>query len=97
MPFVRPVTVHDVAGSVVTDAATVEQVRPSGEEVTVYPEIWSPPSESGAVQTTVAVPLRVELADWFPGAFGAAAGVVSEDESDETLEPTAETACTTKV
>lgn len=34
-PFVKPFTVHDVAGSDCTEAAVVEQVREPGVEVTV--------------------------------------------------------------
>ena len=44
MPFVSPVTVHEVV--------LVEQVNPPGEEVTVYVEIDRPPVEVGAVQDT---------------------------------------------
>ena len=44
VPFVSPVTVHDVAADV--------QVAPPGEAVTVYDVIVLPPFDAGAVQDT---------------------------------------------
>jgi hypothetical protein len=47
VPLVRPVTVQ-------LSALVVAQVSPPGKEVTVYPEMTSPPVFDGASQVTVA-------------------------------------------
>ena len=46
VPFVKPVTVNGLAPPVA--------VKPPGLDVTVYPVIGLPPSEAGAVKSTVA-------------------------------------------
>src|ERR1700676_358162 len=48
--FTRPVTVQVVVPA-------VEQLAPPCEAVTVYPVMWEPPSETGAVHDTTALPL----------------------------------------
>ncbi len=55
MPFPRPVTIIDNAFPV--------PVRPSGEEVTVYPVMAELPPFIGAVNVTVAWPAIVIVAD----------------------------------
>ena len=67
MSLVSPVTVQVVV--------MVVQVRPPGVEVTVYPVMAEPPSETGAVQVTVDAVFWPEFAAAPVGAPGTVAGV----------------------
>ena len=89
VPLVRPVTV-------IGDEAPVA-VRPSGEEVTVYPVIADPPVFVGAVKLTVALPL-LPLAEILVGVPGTVAAGVTEDDAVEAVPvPIALVATTVKV
>ena len=89
VPLVSPVTV-------IGDEAPVA-VRPSGEEVTVYPVITAPPVFVGAVKLTVALPL-LTIAEILVGAPGAiAAGVTADDALEAVPVPTELVATTVKV
>ena len=89
VPLVSPVTV-------IGDEAPVA-VRPSGEEVTVYPVITAPPVFVGAVKLTVALPLLTiaEMLVGTPGAIGA--GVTADDALEELPAPLPFVAVTVKV
>ena len=89
VPLVSPVTV-------IGDEAPVA-VRPSGEEVTVYPVITAPPVFVGAVKLTVALPLLTiaEMLVGTPGAIGA--GVTADDALEAVPVPTELVATTVKV
>jgi hypothetical protein len=89
VPLVSPVTV-------IGDEAPVA-VRPSGEEVTVYPVITAPPLLAGAVKLTVALPLltMAEILVGTPGAIGA--GVTADDALEAVPVPTEFVAVTVKV
>jgi hypothetical protein len=79
VPLVRPVTV--------IGEAAPEAVMPPGLEVTVYDVIALPPSETGAVNDTVASVLPA-TADGEVGAPGTEAGVTALDESEAVPVPT---------
>ena len=88
VPLVSPVTV-------IGDEAPVA-VRPSGEEVTVYPVIAAPPS-FGAVKLTVALPL-LPVAEILVGTPGAViAGVTADDALEAVPVPIEFVAVTVKV
>ena len=89
VPLVSPVTV-------IGDEAPVA-VRPSGEEVTVYPVITAPPVFVGAVKLTVALPLLTvaEIPVGVPGTV--AAGVTADDAVEAVPVPTELIAVTVKV
>jgi len=90
VPFVRPVTVVEVAlGSAVA-------VSPPGSEVAVYPVIGLPPSSDGAVQYTVASPFPA-TAVTFVGASGIVAGVMALERSEDGPVPAGFVAVTVKV
>jgi hypothetical protein len=69
---------------------------PPGEVVTRYPVIAVPPSETGAVKDTTAIPLPA-LTETIDGIPGTAAGITALDEADSTLSPTVLVACTVNV
>jgi hypothetical protein len=74
-----------------------DDVRPPGDDVTVYPVMGLPPLLTGAVNITVAwaLPAVAEALVGAPGTFGA--GVTLFDGADGTLSPTAVVATTLKV
>jgi len=89
VPLVSPVTV-------IGDEAPVA-VKPSGEEVTVYPVIADPPVFVGAVKLTVALPL-LTVAEILIGTPGAVvAGVTADDALEAVPVPTELVATTVKV
>jgi hypothetical protein len=90
VPLVSPVTVQVVAPVVV-------QVKPPGDEVTVYPVMVAPPEEAGAVQETTDWALAKEVAVTPVGAPGTVAGVAEFDGAEATLVPAALVAVTVKV
>jgi hypothetical protein len=71
-------------------------VIPPGEEITVYFVIAEPPSEVGAVKTTVAW-LSPAVTEVMKGALGGPVGVAVLDEADGTLVPAEFVAVTAKV
>ena len=73
VPFVRPLTVHDVD--------EVEQVAPPGLDVTVYDVIAAPPLLAGAVHVTVALALPADAVTPV-GAPGTVLGVTALDAAD---------------
>ena len=78
VPFVRPETVQEVE--------LVEQVKDSGEEVTVK-EVIGEPFDVGADQEIRAA-LALGDADGAAGAAGGAKGVTGADRSEATDVPT---------
>jgi len=74
VPFVRPVTTHDVAGTVTV------HVPPPGDAVTVY-DVGAPP-EPGATTVTVACPSPTTTAG-APGVSGGATGVTGSEATDD--------------
>ena len=89
VPLVSPLTVQEVD--------TVEQVKPPGDDVTVYPLIAAPPLETGAVQVTNDWVLAFEVAVTAVGAPGTAAGTAGADAADEGPVPAELVADTMKV
>ena len=77
--MVRPVTVHDVEPCVV-------QVLKSGDDVTVYPVMFEPPLNAGAVHDTVAWP-DPATAETAVGGFGFVEGVAEDEASEESPVP----------
>ena len=73
MPFVSPVTVHEVVA--------VVQVNEPGDEVTVEPVIAEPPLDTGAVQETM-----TEESPNTPVAPVGAPGTVEGTTAPETLD-----------
>jgi acyl-coenzyme A thioesterase PaaI-like protein len=71
VPFVRPVTVHDVVA--------VVQVNEPGEDVTVYELIEAPPLLTGAVQDTTDWVLAAPVALTAVGAPGTVDGVTAAE------------------
>ena len=88
MPFVSPVTVHEVVA--------VVQVKPPGDEVTVEPVIALPPLDTGAVQETSAEE-SPNTPDTPVGAPGTVAGVTAPEALDATPVPAALVAVTVNV
>jgi hypothetical protein len=72
--LVRPITVQVVEA--------VEQVKPPGEEVAVYPVIAAPPLEEEAVQDTTDWALAFEVAVTAVGAVGTVAGVAGAEAAE---------------
>ena len=89
MPFVRPVTVHDVVA--------VEQVNEPGDDVTVYEEIAAPPVDDGAVQETTDWAFAFDVADTLVGAPGTVEGVAEADAIEAEPVPDAFAAVTVNV
>jgi hypothetical protein len=89
VPFVNPVTVHDVA------VAGEGSHDPLGVPDTVYPVIAEPPS-ADATHDTVASPLPA-VTDGAAGADGTVRGVTELDEADGDPEPRAFAAVTVNV
>jgi hypothetical protein len=71
-------------------------VNPPGDEVTVYPVIWDPPLEAGAVQVTVAWALPA-VAVTAVGAPGGPRGVTALEAVEAGPVPAALLAVTVKV
>ena len=71
VPFVNPVTVHEVVA--------VEHVNEPGEDVTVYPVIAAPPVDTGAVQDTTDWVLAAPVALTAVGAPGTVEGTTAAD------------------
>lgn len=90
VPFTKPVTVHVVD-------EIVEQVAPSGNEVTVYPPITAPPSLLGTVQETTDRPSAPVVAITSVGAEATDEGVIATDAADAPLVPAAFVAVTVNV
>jgi len=86
--LVSPLTVHGL------DAAV--QVRPPGDEVTVYPVMAEPPSLTGTVHDTTAEALPA-VADAAVGAPGTVAGVTAYEGADAGPVPEMLVAVTVKV
>ena len=88
VPFVRPLTTHDVAGDVTV------HVAPPGDAVTVYDVIGDPPLLAGATTVTLAVSLPGTT---YPieGASGVVRGVTEVVAAVEA--PAAFTATTVKL
>ena len=85
----RPVTVQLVVEEV--------QVKPPGEEVTVYKVMGDPPLELGAVQVTFAEVAEATTALTLVGAPGAAAGVIELEGGEAGEVPIALVAVKVKV
>jgi hypothetical protein len=93
-PGVRPLTSQVVAGGV----PVAMQPRPSVADVTAYAVIPEPPSNTGATQTTCAVPTPASVAVTDVGASGTVAGISTPaDANDNGLSPMAFVANTLKV
>ena len=75
VPLVSPFTVQEVE--------TVEQEKPPGDEVAVYPLMAAPPLDPGAVQATTDLALAFDVAVTVVGAPGTAAGMAGADAADE--------------
>jgi hypothetical protein len=88
--FVRPVIVHS------SGPLLQMQVRPSGEDVTVYPVTAEPPSDSGTAHVTLARALP-RLAATLRGAPGTVRGVTLLEAEEEAPVPAALVAVTVKV
>ena len=73
VPFVRPVTVHDVVAPLAT------HVAPPGDAVTVYELIAAPPFETGAVQDTTDDAFTALVAPTEVGAPGTVEGTTAAD------------------
>jgi hypothetical protein len=86
----RPVTVQVVVPEVV-------QVKPPGDEVTVYPVMGAPPLEPGAVHDTVDWLLALDVAVTPVGAPGTTDGVAVADGDEAALVPAELVALTVKV
>ena len=89
VPLVRPVTVQPVEA--------VVQVRPPGDEVTVYPLMAAPPSEAGAVQDTTDWVLALDVAPPRSARSGELAGMAAAEGADAGLVPLALVAVTVNV
>ena len=90
VPFVKPDTLQD-------SARVVEHDNPSGLDTTVYPEIGTPPSNTGATHDTTDEPFKARTAVTPVGALGAVNGTAAADERDATEEPDAFEATTVNV
>jgi len=86
VPFTKPVTRHEVE--------LVVQVNPPGFDVTVYPLIAAPPSDTGATQVTTDWPFPPLVADTPLGAPGTAEGTTTFDGADSDCAPPVFTATT---
>jgi hypothetical protein len=71
-------------------------LKPPGEDVTVYPVIALPPSEPGALKTTLAC-AKPAVATGLVGGEGTVLGVTDPDGAEATEFPTALVATTVKV
>ena len=89
MPLDRPVTVQLVVA--------VEQVKPPGDETTVYPLMAAPPLDDGAVHDTTDWVLAFDVAVTAVGAVGTVAGVAGADGLEAALVPAELVAVTANV
>ena len=89
MPLVSPDTVHVVVA--------VEQVKPPGVEMAVYPVMADPPFDAGAVQATTDWVLALEVAVTAVGAPGVVAGIATAEAADTGPVPTPLPATTVNV
>jgi hypothetical protein len=89
VPFVRPVTVHDVVA--------VVHVNEPGEDVTVYELIEAPPLLTGEVHDTTDEAFAFEVPDTEVGAPGTVDGVTAADTAEATPVPLAFVAVTLNV
>ena len=85
MPFVKPVTVHDVEA--------VVHVRLPGDDVTAYPVIGEPPLLPGEIQLTVACPFPAWAVTLLgePGLVAGVTALEGLDAGDEGEELMADT------
>lgn len=89
-PLLRPETTQLV------DETGTEHVAPPGDAVTVYPVIGAPPSVTGALQETRALPLP-STADTPEGESGTVAGVAVAETVEDSESPTELVAMTRNV